>query len=647
MSVQRLAVPLLLAGQFLLLLLDFWLSLPGRAHQGPEGDLRPLLLVLGHAVLLALLAGCLSAYRRAEFRRANALNRQLAQALRRARDLTLCSSDLIWETDAEGRFVYISDHNGVKRDVPGIAVGTSLAELRALDPVTPAEEWDRQLARSIAGEPMRDFQYSARRTDGRLLHFQVNGVPVLDEAGKVVGYRGTTRDRTAEVEALQTLSFQAMHDSLTGLPNRRTLQAAIRQGTQEDRPLAVVLLDLDGFKTVNDVHGHGAGDQLLCQVATRLRAAIPPSDLAGRLGGDEFAVVLPDVDAAAAEAVGRRILDSLSRPVLLESGVTVRVGVSIGIALGPPHGGDPDGLLRRADQALYEAKHAGGGGIRLHSAGAPASRKAEPASAPEPHRPAGPLLADLHGAMERHELFLVYQPIFRCQDGALASVEALLRWNSPVRGLVPPDLFIPMAEESGLIVPIGAWVLEQACKAAAAAGGSWRISVNISPIQFQQHDLASAIAGTLRDTGLPPERLLLELTEQIPLSHHPGARETARRLRAMGVSLALDDFGTGFSNISYLRGFRFDLLKFDRSILALPPAQREPVLSALLAIAAAFRLPAVVEGVETPEDWALLCRLGAGYAQGFLLGRPRAGLDPEAFHAGRPAVPDPAALPPS
>ncbi|SHJ17939.1 diguanylate cyclase (GGDEF) domain-containing protein [Roseomonas rosea] len=645
MSLRRLAVPLLLAGQFLLLLLDLRVSLPEGAHHAPHHGLVSALLILGHAVLLLALFWSFMSSRREEIRRLDAANRRMEQALRRAEDLTLCSSDLVWETDMEGRFVHISDHTGVKRDVPGLAVGTTLAELRALDPITPAETWDRQIASNKAGEPFRDFQYSTRRTDGSLVHFQVNGVPILDEAGRMVGFRGTTRDRTAEVEALRILNFQAMHDALTGLPNRRALHAAFERGVEEGRPMAVLLLDLDGFKTVNDVHGHAAGDQLLRRLASRLGAAVRPADLVGRLGGDEFAAILPGADAAIAEAVGQRILASLSRPVALDEGGVVRVGVSIGVALSPDHGSDPDALFRNADKALYEAKHNGGGGVRLHSPTARAAPEEEPASAAlDALRSVATLPAELRLALAREELSLVFQPIFRCEDGAVASMEALLRWNSPVRGPVPPDRFIPVAEESGLIVPIGAWVLRQACAAASAAGGSWRLSVNLSPVQFQQPDLASMVAGILRDTGLSAERLVLELTEQMSLSRYPSARETIRRLRAMGVALALDDFGAGFSNISSLRGFRFDLLKFDRSILALPPAQREPVLSALLAIAGAFGLEAVVEGVERPEDWALLRRLGAGYAQGFLLGRPEPGLGAALVRAPVPAPSDRAPL---
>ena len=636
MSARRITVPLLIAGQFILLGLDLLVAVLESLFERSHGPFVPPLLIGAHIFLLMVLIRRLGQQRREQMARLRAMNRRLQQALRRAQDLTECSSDLVYETDAQGRFTFISDHNGVKRDTPGIHLGMSIAELRAMDPVTPSSIWEEQIASTLEGKPFRDFQYSVRRTDGRIAYFRVNGVPVRAESGELLGFRGTTRDRTAEVEAMQTLNFQAMHDTLTGLPNRRSIYATMdRYLDPQKGSLAVLLLDLDGFKLVNDLHGHAAGDELLRLVAARLREAVRPGDLVGRLGGDEFAAILAGGDQASAQAVGERILASLSLPFTLDGGTTARIGVSIGVALAPDHGGHPDALMRFADQALYACKHQGGGGLRLP--GAPEANKPPAREAPSPAleelRSAATLSAELRLAQERGEFSLVYQPILRCRDGSVAIMETLLRWNSRERGPVPPDVFIPAAEESGLIVPMGAWVLREACQAAARAGGSWRLAVNISPVQFQQPDLGPMIAGILHDSGLAPERLVLELTERMLIHSFSAARETMRRLRAMGVSLALDDFGVGYSNVSCLREFRFDIVKLDRSMLALPAEQRDLVLRSLLGVAQAFRLETVVEGVESAEDWALLRRIGFDGGQGYHLGRPSLSLTAEPAEA--------------
>ncbi|MBP0446882.1 EAL domain-containing protein [Roseomonas sp. SSH11] len=642
MTRARLAVLLLVPGQVILMLADLLVAIREGLQDGGRDWTLDGLSVLGHVALLLLLVLFLRSSHREHVGRLTAINLKLKQALRRAQDLTECSSDLVWEVDAQGRFTFVSDHRGVHRDVPGVRLGGCVAELRALDPITPAAAWDQQLAANRAGKPFRDFQYSARRSDGSIAHFRVNGVPILDEAGLVVGYRGTTRERTDEVEAMQRLSHLAMHDTLTGLPNRRALYEAIERCTASpDQPAAVLQLDLDGFKMVNDLHGHAAGDELLRLVAGRLRNAARPSDVVGRLGGDEFAAVLGAAGREDARAVGERIVESLSSPFVLNDGTTLRVGASVGVAMMPEDGTTPDHLLRGADRALYEAKHNGGHSLRFLEPAVEPPAGAAPSAALEAVRSAAALPAALRLAIARGHLSLAFQPIRRCGDGSLVSVEALLRWEDPDRGPVPPDTFIPVAEETGLIIQIGAWVLRRACETAVRAGGEWRIAVNISPVQFQQPDLAGMVANILRETGLPPGRLALELTEQIPLLRFPRAREAVRRLQAMGVQVALDDFGSGFSNIACLREFRFDLVKLDRSILALPPAQRGTVLTALLAVSQSFGLKVVVEGVETTEDWGMLQALGADYAQGYLLGRPAADLAlavPDAF-PGQPLAP--------
>lgn len=589
-----------------------------------------LAITLMHGLLLVLLIYCLHRATRRHTVRLSTLNLQLKTALRRAQDIIECSSDLVWETDASGCFTFVSDHNQIMHHItqPRVMVGTFVRDLAASDPLTPRAAWVQQMAENAMGLPMRDFCFSLPMTDGGVAHFRVNAVPIWADDRTLLGFRGTTRDRTAEIEALQSLHFQALHDPLTGLPNRRSLQLALDQVVvARERQAAVLLLDLDGFKTVNDIHGHAAGDELLRLFAERLSTSVRPIDTLARLGGDEFGVIVPDLGEARVMEMSRRLVSTLSLPYLLRDHTQVRVGVSIGVVRIPDHGIDPDMLLRCADQTLYDVKHSGGNAVRAYRPRADAEAGAVTAmTALEELRSLTALPGELQNALLQNELWLAYQPIRRCSDGSIVSMEALLRWTSPTRGCIAPDSFIPIAEESGLIVPIGAWVLREAAAAAVRAGGEWTISVNLSPAQFSQPDLALMIAATLRDTGLPAERLVLELTEQMPMSKYPAARETMRKLRSLGVSLALDDFGSGFSNIACLQDYRFDLLKLDRSILALDPAQRETVLAAVLDIARTFGMQTVVEGVEQPEDWEMLRRLGSDLVQGYLLGRPQADL---------------------
>nr|WP_280842874.1 GGDEF and EAL domain-containing protein [Pararoseomonas baculiformis] len=519
-----------------------------------------------------------------------------------------------------------------------------IADYPARDPITPPEIWARRLAGQAAGEPFRDFQFSLRQSDGSIRHFQSNGVPVRSEAGVLIGFRGTTRDRTREVEVLHELAHQAMHDTLTGLPNRRSIARELEEITEAgNQPAAVLLLDLDGFKTVNDIHGHAAGDALLRLVAERLRGAVRPDDVAGRLGGDEFAVLLRDVDAARVLEIGQRIVGQLSEPYVLPCGTELRVGVSVGGCLTGE--GDADTLLRLADQSLYEAKRRGGNSVRLHGQEAPVQTERRDRAWPEGAamrqlRSAATVPAALQLALEREELSLDFQPMRRVADGRVEGLEALLRWRSAELGPVSPEVFVPVAEETGLIVPIGLWAIEKACE--AAVGGSWRIAVNLSPVQFSQPGLISGIGAILHRTGLQPSRLVLELTERT-LTARPGSvREKLRSLRAMGVLLALDDFGTGYSKLASLHDFRFDMVKVDGSVLRIGAPQREPVLCALLDIARAFGAATVVEGVENEAEWRMLGKLGADFAQGRFLGAPRESV---AAALAEPAMPG-ARLPP-
>lgn len=451
----------------------------------------------------------------------------------------------------------------------------------------------------------------------------------------VVGWVVIASDVSERRATAERIRHLAHHDPLTDLPNRtlfaERLAEAVSFGLERRERVALMLVDLDRFKEVNDALGHPAGDALLRAAAGRLRRLAPAGALVARLGGDEFAVLLPRAgEPPEVAASARRIAAAMAEPFALD-GRIVRSGATIGIALAPEHARSSEGLLQHADLALYRAKAEGRGRTRLYD--------------PEIGRAlaeARELEADLHEALGRDELRLVYQPRVAIPSGRVVGAEALLRWHHPRRGLVTPGSFVPLAEERGLIVPIGARVLDQAVAQAArwvARGrGPARISVNLSPVQFRDDDVAALVARVLARHRLPPEHLELEITEGVLLQHTPEVVRTLERLRAMGVGLALDDFGTGYSSLSYLRRFRLDRLKLDRSFvcdLETDPSARS-VARTVIELGHALDMRVTAEGIETRGQLATLLALGCDEAQGHLLGRPG---PPEALEQDSPAPP--------
>ncbi len=425
------------------------------------------------------------------------------------------------------------------------------------------------------------------------------------------------RDLSDRKQAEQRIQHLAHHDSLTGLPNRALfrdrLAQAMSMAERTGHTIALLCLDLDGFKSVNDLLGHPVGDQVLIEVGNRLRTCLRDSDTIARLGGDEFAIVLGFCEQpAGASTLGERIVALLAEPFEI-GGQQVVIGTSIGIALYPSDAAAPEVLLRNADLALYRAKRDGRGVFRFFEQ-----------AMDERLQQRRLLEQDLRGAMQRGELRLHYQPLLDSATLEIDGFEALLRWEHPVRGAISPAQFVPVAEESGLIVPLGEWVLQTACTEAASWSRPWRIAVNLSPAQFKQRDLASSIATILARTGLPPGRLELEITEGILIDDAERALLMLGELKSLGVRIALDDFGTGYSSLSYLRRFPFDKLKIDASFVQGlgDGGEADAIVRAIVALGRSLSLSITAEGVETPHQLALLREQACDQVQGFLLGRP-------------------------
>jgi diguanylate cyclase (GGDEF)-like protein/PAS domain S-box-containing protein len=430
------------------------------------------------------------------------------------------------------------------------------------------------------------------------------------------------RDLTARKEAERRIAFLAHHDALTGAPNRVAFNAALQRelalARRLGRATAVLLIDLDRFKLVNDSLGHAMGDALLVRVHERLAGALRETDLAARLGGDEFAVL--QADAAQPRAAGRlaaRIVELLGRPFLVQ-GHVLNIGASIGVAIAPADADEAGLLLKQADLALYHAKATGRGSFRMFEGSMDRDVQARRL-----------LELDLRRAAARGEFEIHYQPLLDMTAQAITGFEALLRWRHPERGLVPPADFIPLAEETGLIGPIGDWVLQTACRDAAGWPGALSVAVNLSPAQFRDTRLVESVTAALAEAGLPPARLEVEITESVLLADNPAVLQALHALPALGVRIAMDDFGTGYSSLSYLRSFPFDKIKIDRPFVRDVQASDESaaIVRAILSLGRTLGLTTTAEGVETDAQLQYVREHGCDQAQGYLVDRPLAPAD--------------------
>jgi diguanylate cyclase (GGDEF)-like protein len=517
--------------------------------------------------------------------------------------------------DSDERIVVCNDKYieiyGLSRDI--VKPGCTLIELlrhRAQQGllVREPDQYRAELLTDLSsGKPTSRVTETA---DGRQI---LIATQTMANGGWVVTHEDITEQRRAQAK----IAHMALHDALTNLPNRMLFREQLEDRLahlERDHKFAVLCLDLDRFKSVNDTLGHPFGDKLLRQVGERLRSCLRECDTIARLGGDEFAILQLGVNQPTeTTALAARLIEIVSTPFDLD-GHQVVIGLSIGIAIAPTDAADPDQILKNADMALYRAKGDGRGTYRFFEPEMDALMQARRA-----------LELDLRKALINGEFVLHYQPLVNLERGKICGFEALLRWNHPERGLISPLEFVPLAEETGLIVPIGEWVLRQACEEAVKWPGDVSIAVNLSPIQFKMPNLSQIVMSALAHSGLAARRLELEITESVLLLNSESTLATLHQLRRLGVRISMDDFGTGYSSLSYLRSFPFDKIKIDGSFVRdlSSNADSMAIIRAVAGLGSSLGMTTTGEGVETQEELDYLRTEGCTEAQGFYFSQPR------------------------
>ncbi len=545
-------------------------------------------------------------------------------ALRLIREFEDHGSGWFWQTDRQGRLVYLSPQVASEVSTPdNEAIGSQLTAVFKVDSASPDTErtlgFHLSSRTSFSGYPVRAAAGGTERW------WSISGRPILDGLNRFQGFIGNGSDLTEKRKSEAEITRLALFDGLTGLANRQRMRLALDQtlapqGGGYGSP-ALLLLDLDRFKAVNDTLGHQTGDALLKQVSQRLLRSVGDAGLVGRLGGDEFQVVLArEANRDRLAELARAIIASLSQPYFID-GSSITIGCSIGISIAPVDGEDSETLVRNADLALYAAKADGRGIHRfyreelLHGA---QNRKQ--------------LEDDLRNALAQHEFHVAYQPVVSTKSERIVGYEALLRWNHPTRGAVSPAEFIPVAEDCGLIETIGEWVLRTACADAATWPRDIRVAVNVSPIQFANPALPAVITNALARSGIRPDRLELEITEGVFLNNEDASSEQMfKNLKTIGVRLALDDFGTGYSSLGYLKQAPFDKIKIDQSFVrgaAVAGNRNAAIIKAIVTLADTLGMETTAEGVEVQDEIALIRELGCSHIQGYVYGKA----------AGAPAV---------
>jgi len=530
-------------------------------------------------------------------------------------------ADWLWEVDTQRRMRSVSPRFA-------FALGAHEAEIegKPLLEFIAGSGWDNgtlpaslhELAERLRNRENFSNLFVQVSIKGEERWWELSGTPIRDERGKFVGFRGVGSDVTEQRESSEKIAYLARYDTLTSLPNRLMLTEALGEaldyaGKWRTR-CALLMVDLDRFKAVNDSLGHVTGDKLLAQVSARLQALMGENAMVGRLGGDEFAIVIQDAsDLGVMQTLAHKVIEALSEPYQVEHH-TLYVGASVGSAIGPRDGRSVEELMRNADLALYRAKDIGGG---EHCRFEPVLH----ASAEERRQ----LEVSLRKALGLDEFVLHYQPVVDARSEKIVSFEALVRWNSADHGFVSPGKFIPLAEDTRLIVPIGKWVLRQACHEARNWPDHVKVNVNVSPEQLLEPDFHQEVVDALASSGLRPERLEIEVTESIFLRDASVARNALEQAMALGCSIALDDFGTGYSSLGYLRKLRFSTIKVDRTFVqgaAQGSNESLAIINAVVAMAKSMHMTTTAEGVEDADEAELIRNLGCDKIQGFHFGRP-------------------------